>query len=107
MGSESLIECPFCRELVKEQASKCYHCQSWIRPGGAVLSPCYRPRYGRTVWGVCAGVAKRTGYDVTIVRLVFIALFLLGGHGLTLYIVLRLLMPDEPDAAVTATPQAA
>lgn len=95
MGSEKLIECPFCCELVKEHALKCYHCGSWIQPGTALLSPCFRPKNGRTLWGVCAGLAKRFGLSVTLVRLVFITLFLLGGHGLILYIILRLLMPEE------------
>jgi len=101
MGNETLVECPFCREFVKETAVKCYHCRSWLQPGTAILSPCYRPREGRTLWGVCAGLSKKFGYDVAVVRLVFIALFLLGGHGLFLYIVLRLLMPEEGAAAQT------
>lgn len=107
MGNEKLVKCPFCREMVREKAIKCYHCRSWIQPGTAILSPCYRPTDGRTLWGVCAGIAKKFGVDVTIVRLVFIGLALFGGHGLLLYIILRLLMPEEPEGTSAPAQQAA
>lgn len=44
--------------------------------------------------GVCAGVAAYLGIDVTLVRVIFIILFLAGGPGLLLYIILWIAMPE-------------
>ncbi|HSX17479.1 MAG TPA: PspC domain-containing protein [Patescibacteria group bacterium] len=44
--------------------------------------------------GVCAGLAKFFGIDVTIVRLIFLALLFFGGGGVLLYIVLWLIVPE-------------
>ncbi|HSL64008.1 MAG TPA: PspC domain-containing protein, partial [Gaiellaceae bacterium] len=43
---------------------------------------------GRALAGVCAGVARTLGVDVTLVRLVFAVLALAGGAGVVLYLAL-------------------
>ncbi len=58
----------------------------------------YRSRTDRQVAGVCSGLAAYLGLDVSIVRIVFIILALLGGPGLLLYIILALVVPEEPAA---------
>ncbi len=45
--------------------------------------------------GVAAGVANYLNIDPIIVRLVFVLLALTGGHGLLLYLILWLVMPQE------------
>jgi phage shock protein C len=45
--------------------------------------------------GVCAGLAEYTGIDVALVRLGAIALVLLGGAGITLYLAAWLLIPER------------
>jgi len=47
---------------------------------------------------VCSGLAAYLGLDVSIVRIAFIILALLGGPGLLLYIILALVVPEEPAA---------
>lgn len=42
----------------------------------------------RVVAGVCAGIARALGIDVTVVRLLFAVLALAGGAGIVLYLVL-------------------
>jgi phage shock protein PspC (stress-responsive transcriptional regulator) len=56
--------------------------------------PLYRPREGRQVAGVCAGLALYTGIDVGLVRLGFIlgAIFT-GGTVAIAYVVLMVVMP--------------
>lgn len=49
----------------------------------------------RMVAGVCSGLGKYLNIDSTIVRLIFVLLFLLGGHGLLVYIILWIVMPVE------------
>jgi phage shock protein C len=56
----------------------------------------YRSRSDRTIAGVCGGLAEYFGLDSTVVRLVFVIMFLLGGHGLLVYLILWVLMPEKP-----------
>lgn len=56
----------------------------------------YRSREERMFAGVCGGIADYLEVDPTIVRLVFVALTLLGGPGLIVYIVLMLVVPERP-----------
>ena len=54
-----------------------------------------RPREGRLLGGVCAGLAHAFTLDVTLVRLAFIVLGLAWGIGLAIYGALWLLSPDR------------
>jgi phage shock protein C len=56
----------------------------------------YRSRTDRTIAGVCGGLAEYFSLDPTVVRLVFVIMFLLGGHGLLVYLILWVLMPEKP-----------
>ncbi len=47
--------------------------------------------------GVCAGIAKYFDIDPTIIRIIWVAVTLLGGSGLIAYIICALIMPDEPE----------
>ena len=42
----------------------------------------------RALAGVCAGIARAIGVDVTLVRVVFALLALAGGAGIVLYVAL-------------------
>ena len=54
-------------------------------PGGPLL----------VLAGVAAGLAHYFGVDVTIVRIAFVVLTLVGGAGIPLYLAGLLLIPDE------------
>ncbi len=56
----------------------------------------YRSRTDRMIGGVCGGLGKYLNIDPTIVRLIFVLALLLGGHGLLVYLVLLLVVPEEP-----------
>jgi phage shock protein C len=45
--------------------------------------------------GVAAGVADYLGIDVTIVRIIFAVLTIMGGAGLPIYLAGWLLIPEE------------
>ncbi|HEY2792394.1 MAG TPA: PspC domain-containing protein, partial [Micromonosporaceae bacterium] len=59
-----------------------------------------RPREGRMIAGVCAGIAKRWNLDITLVRIATVALTLISGIGLAVYLAAWLLTPstDRPAA---------
>lgn len=54
-----------------------------------------RPRRGRLIAGVCAGIAQRLGVSASVVRLIFIVSMLLPGPQLVVYLALWILMPAE------------
>jgi phage shock protein PspC (stress-responsive transcriptional regulator) len=58
-----------------------------------------RPRRGRVLAGVCAGIARRYGWPPWGVRLAFLVSCLLPGPQIVLYIALWILMPKEPKGA--------
>ena len=47
--------------------------------------------------GVCAGIAEYLGWDVTMVRVLYLllALFSAGFPGLLIYIILAIVMPER------------
>jgi phage shock protein PspC (stress-responsive transcriptional regulator) len=57
---------------------------------------------GRLIAGVCQGVAVTYGWDVTLVRVVFVLLACFSGVGLILYVVLWVAAPEEPLLLPTA-----
>lgn len=58
----------------------------------------YRSTQERMFAGVCGGIADYLDVDPTLVRLFFVALTLIsGGQGLIIYIVLMLVVPEQPE----------
>ena len=56
----------------------------------------YRTRDERMLAGVCGGLAQFFSIDPTIVRLIFVVLALMGGPGLLIYIIMWIVVPEEP-----------
>jgi len=54
-----------------------------------------RPRRGKLIAGVCAGLAQRYGVPARRVRILFVASLLLPGPQVLLYIALWILLPKE------------
>ena len=55
----------------------------------------YRPRDGRVVAGVCAGLAAYFGVDPTLVRLAFALVTVFGGLGVLIYLCAWIVIPEE------------
>lgn len=53
-----------------------------------------RSRDDRMVFGVAAGLAHYLNIDPIIIRLLFVLMAVTGGHGILIYLVLALLMPE-------------
>jgi phage shock protein C len=62
----------------------------------------YRSETNRMIAGVCGGLAKYFNVDATLVRLVFLLLFFLGGSGFLLYFILWIIVPQESRTTGTA-----
>lgn len=55
----------------------------------------YRSRRDRVVGGVCGGIAEYSSLDATLLR-VLMALFIVFGVGLLVYLVMWIVIPNEP-----------
>ena len=54
-----------------------------------------RPRRGKLIAGVCAGLARRFGMSPTGVRALFLLSLLLPGPQILLYLALWIVVPEE------------
>jgi phage shock protein C len=57
----------------------------------------YRSRTDRMLGGVCGGLAEYFGVDVTLVRIAFIILSVIGGTGVPIYLAMWLIVPKQPE----------
>lgn len=60
--------------------------------------PLYRSRKHRMVAGVCGGMAEWLGWDVSVVRVLYLLVSILSAAfpGILVYVVLWLVMPNAP-----------
>ncbi len=56
----------------------------------------YRSKKNRMIAGVCGGLGDYFNIDPTLVRLLFVLIGLAVGGGFLLYLLLWLIMPEEP-----------
>ena len=56
----------------------------------------YRSKEDKMIAGVCGGIAEYYSIDPVWIRLIAVILFFLNGVGLLAYIVLWILMPENP-----------
>ena len=52
--------------------------------------------------GVCAGLGDYLDLDPTIVRLIFVVMFLTASFGFWLYLILWIIVPQEPVDSIQA-----
>jgi phage shock protein C len=56
----------------------------------------YRSMKNKMLGGVSAGLGEYLTIDPTLVRLAFVALALMGGPGIVIYLIMWLVVPPEP-----------
>ena len=56
----------------------------------------YRSMSNKMLGGVSAGLGEYLNIDPTIIRLGFVALALMGGPGIVVYLIMWLIVPPEP-----------
>lgn len=60
--------------------------------GGSLM----RSRLDRRIAGVCGGLAQHLGWDSTLIRVLWVCFVLFAGTGVLAYIVLWIVLPEEP-----------
>lgn len=87
--------CNYCGKVIQDDANVCAYCG--IRATGVSgRRRLIRPRIGRKIAGVCAGFAEYFDLDVTLVRLVWLAVAVMTGVGAIAYPIAWIVMPEEP-----------
>ena len=67
----------------------------------------YRSRKERMIGGVCGGIGEYLNIDATVIRLIFVIAALWGGAGLLIYLVMLLIVPEEPELTESSTSEVA
>lgn len=57
----------------------------------------YRTREGKSLCGVCSGLAEYLNVDVTVIRMLTVLASLCSGIGIVAYIAAVFIIPQEPE----------
>ncbi len=87
--------CNACGKSIPDDARLCPYCARPVAGAPAVTHQLVRPRSGRVIAGVCAGLALHFGWNLTLLRLIWLLLFVLAGAGGLLYVILWIVIPNE------------
>jgi phage shock protein C len=104
--------CCNCRRDIAEYSNFCYYCGARQQRAAAPGAPAGQKRLMRSsvdckIAGVCGGLAEYLDADSTIIRLVWVLVFVFTGFvpgGLT-YVIAWILMPQAPFPVAVAAPQ--
>jgi phage shock protein PspC (stress-responsive transcriptional regulator) len=77
-----------------------------VDPTLASINDLRRSRSDRMLGGVCGGIARSTGIASWVFRLVFALLAICAGSGVLIYVLMWILVPEEPLPA-SSTPTTA
>jgi phage shock protein C len=104
--------CPTCHREIAEYSNFCYYCGARQQTAPAGI-PAPQKRLMRSsvdckIAGVCGGIAEYLDVDSTIVRLVWVLVFIFTGFvpGGLAYLIAWIVMPQAPLPVVVAAPQA-
>lgn len=94
--------CSHCGKQMEPSARFCSACGTAygppVIPGAPFTGQLTRSRHPRAIAGVCAGLALHYGWDITLVRLIWVICVLFAGTGILAYIIAWIVIPEAPYA---------
>jgi len=97
-ASGTLTEEEFARakaRLLNEQAGQAGQAARPNEPVVAAVNSFRRSRSDRIIGGVCGGMARATGVEAWVWRLLFAIMFIFAGAGALLYVLLWIFVPSD------------
>jgi phage shock protein C len=92
--------CSKCGNQVDPSSRFCASCGTATAstPSGSYTqqSRLFRLRTPRVIAGICSGLALHYGWDVTLVRLIWVLCVLFAGTGVIAYIIAWIVIPEAP-----------
>ena len=92
--------CSHCGRQMDAGARFCSDCGAACQPAPFARAPfpgqLMRPRHPRVIGGVCSGLALHFGWDVSLVRVLWVLCVLFAGTGVLAYIIAWIVIPEEP-----------
>jgi phage shock protein C len=92
--------CSKCGNQLPSGARFCSSCGASYAPEYPGVYPqtgqLTRPRNGRMIAGICAGLALHYGWDLSLVRVLAALLIVLTGVGIIAYLVAWVVIPEAP-----------
>lgn len=82
-------------EFVRAKAKLLNDTAPGTPPALAAVNSFRRSQTQRWIGGVCGGIARTTGVEAWVWRLIFTVLLLFGGTGFLLYVLLWIFVPSE------------
>jgi phage shock protein C len=95
--------CNYCGKVIPDDSNLCAYCGKRVA-GVIARERLVRPRQGRKIAGVCAGLAEYYDLDATLIRIVWAVCVICGGVGLLAYIAAWIIIPEEPLMLAAAPP---
>jgi len=101
--------CTNCGNALDDAGRYCGQCgraaagQSQAPPGSTPRLRMSRSMAEKKIAGVCSGSARHMGWDMTIVRVVFLAAILFKGLGILAYLIAWIAMPRDDEPALSPT----
>src|ERR1700730_13415886 len=103
--------CSQCGKQLAPDSRFCPSCGTAYTPGNpgayppapAPSSQLMRPRSPRVIAGVCSGIALHYGWDVSLVRLIWVLCVLCAGTGVLAYLIAWIVIPEAPYALPVPT----
>jgi phage shock protein C len=98
--------CSSCGIEIPDHFRFCSQCGSSAQTGqpGRISGPLRRSREDKKIAGVCAGLARYLGIDVTLIRILMLCAGV-WGFGVVFYVACWIVMPQDP-LLLAAPPQA-
>ena len=104
--------CTACGAEISEHTRFCPTCGKATGEGASAPPPppgpkprLVRPMNEKRIAGVCAGVARHLGMDVTLLRVLWLCLAIFAGSGFLIYVICWIVIPADYGPVAAASPQ--